>query len=109
MTYLGEGDAGYIGPYVSSRDPSKTAPNDVRETEIVVPQENMRLMPYTAVRNKDESQGDRCLCTHGFTRLSAAVPVLMSASFPALAPGIDTISLDVPGFPVIENLPVTRG
>ena len=110
MTYLGD-EVGFIptGPYVSSRD-RNMSPNDVRETEIVVPQENMRLDPYVAVKDKDESEGDHCLCTDGFIgSFSAADPILLSGSFPALSPGIKTINLDVPGFPVIENLPVTRG
>jgi len=79
---------------------------DIRDVAIVDPVGKQRYQPYVGVSTSDK---DASLCACSAAPLvMTSTGQLLSATFPAVDPGATTISLVVPGFPEIANLPVTR-
>ncbi|WP_024286151.1 hypothetical protein [Cellulomonas sp. KRMCY2] len=80
---------------------------DVRDVALVVPQEDARLQPFLAVPVDPDKDGSFCTCSAAPLQMSREGQ-LLSATFLPLGEGTTTVSLEVPGFPLVENLPVTR-
>ncbi|MGN8246573.1 hypothetical protein ACTHAM_000237 [Cellulomonas soli] len=79
---------------------------DIRDVAMVDPVAEQRYQPYVGWTSADEDNS-LCACASAPLHMST-VGQLLSATFPALDPTTGTISLEVPGFPAIEGLPVTR-
>jgi len=80
--------------------------DDIRDVAIVDPGRGQRLLPFVGISQTDASVS-LCSCSGSPAKMSQ-VGQPLSATFPALDPGTTSVSLELPGFPVIEDLPVTR-
>lgn len=80
---------------------------DIRDVALVDSAQNTRLQPYLANLAAGESNVSFCTCATAPVQMST-VGQLLSATFPALDPATTTVALELPGFGLIENLPVTR-
>ena len=78
----------------------------IRDVAIVDAAAKQRYLPYIGASVQD-AQKTLCACSTAPVTMSS-VGQLMSATYPALDPSATSITLSVPGFPDIVNLPVTR-
>ncbi|MDM8085636.1 hypothetical protein QUV83_12745 [Cellulomonas cellasea] len=79
---------------------------DIRDVAIVDAGAGLRLLPFVGVSQADADK-TLCSCAGSPPRMSQ-VGQPLSATFPALDTATTTISLELPGFPAIEGLPVAR-
>jgi hypothetical protein len=79
---------------------------DIRDVAMVDPVAAQRYLPYVGWTSAD-ADDSLCACSAAPLHMSTAGQ-LLSATFPALDPSTDTVSLEVPGFPAVDDLPVTR-
>jgi hypothetical protein len=80
--------------------------HDIRDVAIVDTAGQQRYEPYVGVSTSDKTVS---LCTCAASPLGMSeVGQPLSATFPPIDPSATTLSLDVPGFPEIKDLPVTR-
>ena len=80
---------------------------DVRDIALVDAAANVRLQPFLAVPQSGERNESFCTCAAAPLQMSQEGQ-LLSATFPPLDAGTTTVSLELPNFSVIEDLPVTR-
>jgi len=81
---------------------------DVRDIALVDADANVRLQPFLAVPQSGDRTESFCTCAAAPLQMSQEGQ-LLSATFPPLDAGTTTVSLELPNFPVIEGLPVSRG
>ncbi len=80
--------------------------DDIRDVAIVDAGAGLRLLPFVGV---SQVNADKTLCScSGSPARMSQVGQPLSATFPPLDAGTTTISLELPGFPVVEDLPVER-
>lgn len=80
--------------------------DDIRDVAIVDTGAGARLLPFVGV---SQANADHSLCScSGSPGQISQTGQPLSATFPALDTATTAISLELPGFPVIEGLPVTR-
>lgn len=80
---------------------------DIRDVALVDPAQNLRFLPFLGQLDPDDPMKSFCTCSAAPLQMSQEGQ-LLSATFPPLPEGTTTVSLELPGFPLIENLPVTR-
>jgi hypothetical protein len=105
LTYLGDGDLQVLSTYLS---PDVRLADDVRGLALQVPTENIRYQPTLAALSTTPEETVECLCSDLSEHVDAATPFLFTATFPALDPATRAVDLELPGFPLIEELPVDR-
>ncbi|MCL3859931.1 hypothetical protein [Actinotalea sp. K2] len=79
---------------------------DTRDVALVVSAEDQRLQPFLAVTDGDRTTSF-CTCSTAPVQMSQRGQ-LLSATFPPLDAGTEQVSLELPGFPLVEDLPVRR-
>jgi hypothetical protein len=75
---------------------------DTQGVEIVDTTGEQRLLPY---RYRDETGFSRCICSTTPVDVDEHGQVLYGL-YPALAVGAQTVSVEIPGFPALEDVPV---
>jgi hypothetical protein len=81
---------------------------DIRGITLVDAVLGQRLRPFVGHPVADDTLGSPlCACSNAPLQMSTKGQ-LLSAVFPALDPGAATVTLELAGFPAIEDLPVTR-
>lgn len=78
---------------------------DIRDVALVDPVAQQRYQPFIGVGVTDE-ENLLCACSTAPLTFSAGVP--LTATFPPLDPSTETVTLEVPWLPLLEDLPVTR-
>lgn len=81
---------------------------DIRDVALVDVANDVRLQPFLGVPVDGERRGSFCTCSAHPTQMSQ-VGQTLSGTFPPLDPSADEVTFEVPGFPPLEGLPVTRG
>ncbi|KQY24366.1 hypothetical protein ASD16_02130 [Cellulomonas sp. Root485] len=79
--------------------------DDIRDIALVDTVAEQRLQPYIGQRAGTDS--NRCTCSDAPLGMSS-VGMLLSGVFPPVEQSTSTVTLEIPGFAPIENLPVTR-
>jgi len=80
---------------------------DIRDLAIVDPTAQTRLQPFLGT--SDPARPDvLCTCSQHPMNMSG-VGGELSATFPPLDPATDVVTLEFPGFPALESMPVRRG
>jgi hypothetical protein len=105
LTYLGDENRQVQSTYLS---PDVRLVHDVRGLALQVPTENIRYQPTLAALSTAPEETVECLCSDLSEHVDAATPFLFTATFPALDPATRAVDLELPGFPLIEELPVDR-
>ncbi|MFH5822147.1 hypothetical protein [Georgenia sp. AZ-5] len=81
---------------------------DIRDVSIVDEGDETRYAPYLGYESGGTvAEAQFCMCSHAPKTVSAE-GVLLYATYPPLAEGSETVTLEIPGFEPIEGLPVTR-
>lgn len=78
---------------------------DAQDVDLVDPQAQQRLKPY---RYRDEINFAQCICSSVPIRLDERGQVLYGL-YPPLGEGTSTVTVEIPGFPAIEDVPVSEG
>ncbi len=78
---------------------------DIRDVALVDPVAEQRYQPFIGVGVTDE-ENLLCACSTAPLTFSEGVP--LTATFPPLDPSTETVTLEVPWLPALEDLPVTR-
>lgn len=79
---------------------------DIRDIAIVDGTLGQRLQPFIGVQ-ADKPDTSICTCAAAPAQMSTEGQ-LLSGTFPPLDPGTTTVTVEIPGFPAIEDVPVTR-
>ncbi len=79
--------------------------SDIRDIAIVDPGAEQRLQPY--IGQLPGKELDLCSCSYSPLQMSSAGQ-LLSGIFPPLDPSSTTVTVEIPGFPPVEDVPVTR-
>lgn len=108
-TYTGEGKLLTGTEYLSPDRIGWTY--DVRDIALRLPEDNLRLRPTIAVpdANPDDRYGTRCLCSTLTGQALGGTPMTWTATFPPLDADVETVDLEIVGFPIVEKLAVDRG
>lgn len=81
---------------------------DVRDLSVTDPAAQTVLLPYLGLaEGKTPPDGTFCLCSASPKTLDGDW-VTLYATLPPLDPATTTVSVDVPGFPTVTEVPVTR-
>ncbi|NKX92130.1 hypothetical protein HF995_02390 [Sanguibacter hominis ATCC BAA-789] len=81
---------------------------DVRDLSVTDPAAQTVLLPYLGLaEGKTPPDGTFCLCSASPKTLDGDW-VTVYATLPPLDPATTTVSVDVPGFPTVTEVPVTR-
>ncbi len=78
---------------------------DIRDVALIDPEAQQRYTPFIGVGVADE---ENLLCACSTAPLSFSVGVPLTATFPPLDPGTQTVTLEVPWLGPVEDLRVTR-
>lgn len=78
---------------------------DIRDVALVDTGADQRYQPFIGVGVTDE---ESLLCACSTAPLSFSTGVPLTATFPPLDPKTETVTLEVPWLPPLEDLPVTR-
>ena len=78
---------------------------DIRDVALVDPVAEQRYQPFIGVGVVDDQD---LLCACSTAPLSVSEGVQLTATFPPLDPSTETVTLEVPWLPALEDLPVTR-
>ena len=81
---------------------------DIRDIALLEPAQNQRLQPFLALHDPADPSYSSCTCSSSPKQMTKKGQML-SATFPPLDKGTKTVSIELTGFPVIANLPVSRG
>lgn len=84
-----------------------TGARDVRDVAIVDPVAGIRLQPFLGTSSASREDA-LCTCAKQPPTLSD-VGGELSATFPPLDPATTEITFEIPGFPPMEGIPVSRG
>ncbi|GIG19396.1 hypothetical protein Cch01nite_01200 [Cellulomonas chitinilytica] len=80
---------------------------DIRDVALVDPDAGLRLRPFVGWLGDTSHDAGICTCATAPLQMSE-VGQLLSATFPALDAATTTVSVEIPGFPAVEGVPVTR-
>lgn len=80
---------------------------DVRDLSVTDPVSQTVLLPYLGASETSGSDGTFCLCSHAPKTLDGSW-FTVYATLPPLDPTTTTVSVDVPGFPTVTDVAVTR-
>ncbi|GEM_PF-1227769 len=80
---------------------------DIRDVAIVDTTASQRLRPYVGYQGEVGQDAGICTCSDAPLQMSR-VGQFLSATFPPLDPSTTEISVEIPGFPAVENVAVTR-
>ncbi|WP_421734647.1 hypothetical protein [Cellulomonas sp.] len=80
---------------------------DIRDVALVDPTASLRFLPYVGAPNAAGETASICACSTAPLQMSE-VGQLLSATFPPLDPSTETVTLEIPGFPPVEGVAVSR-
>jgi hypothetical protein len=94
-------------PLLSLDSFNKATPltDDIRDIALVDEANDQRLQPFLGVQD-GVADTSFCTCAAAPGQMTTAGQ-LLSGTFPALDPSTTSVTLEVPGFPVVEDIPVT--
>jgi len=79
---------------------------DIRDLALVDPKAQTRLHPFLGTKDPERPL-ILCTCSQHPMNISG-VGLELSATFPPLDPATDEVTVEFPGFPALDGIPVTR-
>jgi hypothetical protein len=95
--------AGAAGNWASGGNSSST---DTSQIAILDPSGKERFLPYLNANQAVFGEGN-CVCSDTPRQVSST-PIDMYATYPAISDAASTVTIDIPGFAPMTNVPVTR-
>ncbi|WP_258726151.1 hypothetical protein [Cellulomonas sp. NS3] len=99
-------DGEEVSPSLESFNRRTPLTKDIRDIAIVDTTLGARLQPFLGVQ-ASAPDVSMCTCADAPKQVTDAGQ-LLSGTFPPLDPGTTTITVEIPGFPPVEDVPVTR-
>ncbi len=92
---------------LSAFNQSRPLARDIRDVAIVDTTGEQRYLPWIGTTGVEGDDRSLCTCATAPVQFSG-IGQLLSATFPAIDPSAATVTVEVPGFPPVEDVPVTR-
>lgn len=97
-------DDNQLGVPLEAFNRLRTITDDIRDVAMIDPVAGLRLQPFVGGHSPPDAY---CTCSRSPRGVTTS-GLQLTAVFPPLDPGTTTASVEIPGFPVLEDVPVRR-